>query len=138
MGFTGYNEVFKYEIAVCHDKFGREFNERRRQLGIPEIPANWQIDSKRDDLTSWHGKDSIGGHESKTIIFDKCRIDREDDEYYLTPRDGDSRHMEVIYQYAEGNVGDSTFFNYEVDNNISRISRSMADSIFAAEQIRRD
>jgi hypothetical protein len=138
LGFNGYNAVTKYKTAVCQDKFGREFNKRRRSLGIPEIPRSWIADSRGDWSTTWHGKDSVGGHESKIIFFDKCAIDREDDEYYLSPVDGTSRHMEIISQYAIGKGQDSIFFRYIIGDKDSVITSNMADSIFDAERIRKD
>jgi len=138
LGFIGHDAVDKYKTRVCHEQFGKEFNQRRRRLGFPQIPLSWQVDSRWDEGISWHGKDSIGGHESKLIVFDKCVIDREDDEYALKPGDEVSRSMEVISQYAKDKGQDSIFFHYIEGNYNTVISREKADSIFDAEGIKKD
>ena len=135
-GFYCYRENSIYQRNVCQDKFGREFNQRRLKLGIPEIPANWSIRHRGDGLVSWDGDTGKVGHQSTEIFLNaNCTLDLEDDIYKLDPVKGVSRDMSITTHYAKGKGNDSVFYYFEVGDNNRLISRQQADSIFAAEKI---
>ena len=124
LGFLSSPQISRYNRNVCQDKFGREFNARRQSKGIPQIPLNWKIQSRGSKWVDWRAKDSVIGHESKSIeIGSSCAIVSEDDEYNLKPLHGKSRDMSIYAKYARGKAKDSIFFRFgDVDStrNISR------------------
>lgn len=138
IGFWGYRDISKYQRNICQAKFGREFNTRRRSLGIPEIPADWYITSSGNKWVDWAAKDSVIGHESKDIEIDSnCSIIYEDDEYDFKRIHGKSRDISIHFRYARGKAKDSVFFWYNNGDTTRDISGQQADSIFAAEKIKK-
>ena len=134
-----YRDTKEYKLNVCQDKFGPEFNARRRSLGIPVIPEGWKVDSRNNHSAEWQSKDSVACHKNKTITVDStCTLIAEHDEYYLKPLHGKSRDVSVLTKYARGMVIDSMIFNYYGGDSTLVISRYAADSIFAAEKIKKD
>jgi hypothetical protein len=138
VGFYGYHDISKYKRNVCQDKFGREFNERRRRLGVPEIPVEWHVKFRGNYSVDWTGKDTTG-HVSKDIeINSSCVLDYEIDEYNLKAINGISRDMSIKTRYANGKGKDSIFYFYETGGDNHLISGRQADSIFAAEKFNKD
>jgi hypothetical protein len=139
IGYFGHSEITRYKSDICDDKFGREFNARRRKLGTPEIPADWNVDYKGRRSVDWKAKDTAG-HAVKYISIDSsCTIRSEEDFYNLKPIHGVSRDVSVFTRYAKGKGSDSISYFYEAGFNTNRqISRQQADSIFAAEKINKD
>jgi hypothetical protein len=73
-GLQCYRDITDYKENVCADKFGQEFNGRRRELHIPAIPKDWHFEYRYDRLVDWKGK-SITGHERKSIGIDSnCNL----------------------------------------------------------------
>ena len=139
LGFLSYHEISQYNRNVCQDKFGPQFNARRRSLGIPEIPADWRVEFRGSRSFTWQAKDSVIGHESKDIYIDStCAVESEHDEYDFKPLQGKSREMRISIKYARGKAKDSIFFSYDEGDASRNISRQQADSIFAAEKIKKD
>jgi len=138
LGYLVHLDVVKYKRNACQDKFGREFNERRRSLGIPEIPANWQVNYRSDRVVSWMGKNGINGHERKYIYVDSCIINSEWDRYHLKAIHSISRDMTITTTYAKGKGMDSIFYRYETGSDSRLITRKQADSIFDSEKIKKD
>jgi hypothetical protein len=138
VGFLYYRDITEYKRNACQDKFGREFNDRRRSIGIPEIPADWHVFLRSDWSFHWQGKRGAIGHESKSIYIDSSAIDSESDRYHLKPIDSISRDMSITTIYAKGKGMDSIFYHYKAGNDNRRITRKQADSIFAAEKIKKD
>ncbi|CAN5444870.1 hypothetical protein BH09BAC6_BH09BAC6_07900 [soil metagenome] len=140
LGYYFYRDVAKYNQSVCQDKFGWEFNERRRKLGVPEIPADWNIESRGNRSMDWKGKESATGHESKYISIDStCRIEMELDDYKLKTINGVSRDLSISTRYKNGKGSDSVFYSYyEAGDYKGLISRQQADSIFYADRINKD
>ena len=62
----------------------------------------------------------------------------ENDEYTLRPLHGKKRDMNVFAKYASGKAKDSVFFSYFNGDTTRTLSRQQADSIFAAEKIKKD
>lgn len=136
LSLWGHRDVEKYRKYACEAKFGPEFNQRRRKLGTPEIPVGWIKESYADD---WRAKDTIG-HVSKHIqINSDCVIEFEEDEYRLKPLHGIPRDVTIRTYYAKGKGQDSIFYHWAggIDTNRT-ITRHEADSIFAAEKIKKD
>ena len=139
MGPLTYKDISRYNNIVQLDKFGRVFNPTRRRLGVPEIPANWKIESRRDRSVSWVSTDTTIGHQSKEIYIDSVyNVDFEDDRYKLRPIDSVSRSISITSQYARGKAKDSIFYYFNPGDSTRLISRQQADSIFAAEKIKKD
>ena len=139
MGYLSYQEISDYKRNLCQDKFGREFNARRQSLGIPQIPENWHIKYSFAGSVTWQARNSVTGHESKEIAIDSdCSINREQDEYELKPLNGKARYIRIFYQYASGKTKDSVAAWFGDGDSTRDVSRRQADSIFAAEKIKRD
>jgi len=135
--FYSYREISKYERNACQDKFGRAFNTTRRSLGIPLIPDGWQIDSRGNHNVEWKAKDSIIGHYSKYIDIDStCSLIFENDDYNLKSINGKSRYVSVSNHVLEERR--SVSYSYYEGDSSRIISQRMADSIFAAEKIKKD
>ncbi|HZX59549.1 MAG TPA: hypothetical protein VFE54_12515 [Mucilaginibacter sp.] len=138
IGFWGYRDLEKYKSNICDDRFGREFNVRRRRLGVPEIPADWHVDRKERGHVTWKAKDSVG-HTDKSIWIDStCAIEFEIDGYKLKCIDSVSRDMSISTYFARGKASDSIIYRYGLGDSTRLISRQQADSIFAAEKIKKD
>jgi hypothetical protein len=138
LGYTGYNEITKYKKGVCQDKYGMEFNKKRRSLSAPEIPADWHIKRGYGSSVDWKGKEGVIGHESKTIFIRSCEVYLENDEYHLKSLDTISRNITVTTKYAVAYDKDSVTFYYNVGHDGREISRKQADSVFTAEKIKKD
>jgi hypothetical protein len=139
MSYWGYKDIVKYNDYLCTDKFGPEFNARRQSLGVPQIPADWHEDYTLNHSSRWEQKDSTTGHHDKHIYIDStCAIEFEDDQYYLKPINGKSCGMGVQTRYARGKAKDSIFFRYNNGDSSRDVTRQQADSIFAAEKIKKD
>ena len=137
LGFQFYRDITEYKRNACQDKFGQEFNARRRSLGIPEIPANWHVDDRWDRYVDWKGKNGVTGHADKAVGVDStCTLEFEQDDYDLKPLKDKRRDVTISTHYAKGN--DSIFFSYYDGDSSHVISRHKADSIFAVEKIRKD
>jgi len=138
--FYGYRGIAEYNRNICQDKFGLVFNKTRKTLGVPQIPADWHIETRGNRSVDWAARDSTLGHESKTIFIDSiCRIELERDEYNLKPLNGVTRYMSITtHYYARGKSADSIFYYYEEGDDNRLISKQRADSIFAKEKIKKD
>src|SRR6202012_3201856 len=138
-GYWGYHEISRYKSIICDDRFGRKFNARRHKLGTPEIPADWHVDYKGRGHVTWKAKDTVG-HAVKYIDIDSsCAILFETDFYNLKPIHGTARDVSVDTRYAKGKGSDSISYHYEAGFNTGRtITRQQADSILAAEKIKKD
>ena len=137
-GFNCYQDIKRYKLRTCQDKFGKEFNERRQRIGIPKIPADWHIES-RSFSVEWKGKDHVIGHALKVIGIDSiCAAASERDEYNIKPLINKARKISILFRYARGNDKDSISFDYTLGDSTYKISRQQADSIFSAEKINKD
>lgn len=138
MGFNGYNDIKTYKRNICQDKFGLEFNPRRRSLGIPEIPPDWHIDNRRGFSVEWKGRESVIGHQYKYISIDSCALDRESDYYNLKRTNDKSPHLTISWMYEKEKNTDSISYNYNDGDSTREVSRQFADSVFDAEKIKKD
>jgi hypothetical protein len=140
MAYWSYRDIQRHNTHICNAKFGLEFNVKRQKLGIPEIPANWYVEHNFAGSVSWQAKDSVIGHQSKDISIDSsCTLKYEEDKYYLKRLNGKKREVNVYFKYGSGKVKDSVFFwYYDGDATTRSITRNIADSIFAAEKIKKD
>ncbi|QEC78681.1 hypothetical protein [Mucilaginibacter ginsenosidivorax] len=136
----GYKDIAKYNNNVQLGKFGRVFNPTRRRLGVPEIPVDWYIKYKGNRFVEWQAKDTTIGHQSKYVSLEDAvwKIELEVDDYKLKPIDSVSRNISIRTIYAHGKAKDSIFYNFNPGDSSRLISRLQADSIFAAEKIRKD
>jgi len=136
--FLGYRDISEYKKSACQAKFGPEFNTRRHKLGAPEIPGDWLAYRKLTGSVDWKAKDNIG-HVDKYIDIDSsCKINYEEDEYRLKSFHGIPRYVTIRTYYAKGKASDSIFYSYDLPDSSRLISRQQADSIFAAEKIKKD
>jgi len=139
MVYMGYKDIFKYNNNVHLTKFGLVFNDTRRRLGVPEIPIDWNVKYKWNRFVEWQAKDTTIGHQSKEIYIDSVyNVDFEDDRYKLKSIDSVSRSISITSQYARGKAKDSIFYYFNPGDSSRLISRQQADSIFAAEKIKKD
>lgn len=135
----GYREISKYNMYVCQDQFGLVYNKVRQKLGVPQIPANWEIERDGDYLVTWRARDTTIGHQIKRISTDSaCRVLYEDDDYKLGYKNSDKGSMFIQTRYAQGKGIDSIFYYYAPGDSGRLISRQKADSIFAVKKINRD
>jgi len=135
----GWQFYDNYTKDVCMDKFGKEFNQRRRSLGMPVIPSDWQIDYfRRKNSTNWKKKDTIGHYYKTTGVDSACQITYEVDKYNFKPYRGVSRSMSSEYRFGNGRDRDTMVFYYEAGAGSRTITHQQADSIFAAEKIQKD
>ncbi|HWZ02762.1 MAG TPA: hypothetical protein VNX40_04070 [Mucilaginibacter sp.] len=142
-GFNGYNEIKAYKRNVCQAQFGPEFNAKRRSLGTPIIPANWQIKESSEGRMLWQPADSVAGHQRKYIHIDTgCGIEDEYDYYDFLNQHGYKRTIRIETQFGRGRQRDSIFYycyyNNDAGSHTDTLSRQQADSIFAAEKIKKD
>ncbi|WP_439696706.1 hypothetical protein ACFGVS_29630 [Mucilaginibacter sp. AW1-7] len=139
MIFMGYKDISKYNNNVHLNKFGLVFNDTRRRLGVPEIPIDWNVKYKWNRFVEWQAKDTTIGHQSKEIYIDSVyNVDFEDDRYKLKSIDSVSRSISITSRYARGKAKDSIFYNFNPGDSTRLISRQQADSVFAAEKIKKD
>ncbi|MGZ3890939.1 MAG: hypothetical protein ACXVI9_10600 [Mucilaginibacter sp.] len=139
VGFWGYRDLAKYKSNICDDRFGREFNARRRSLGVPEIPADWHVDYKGRGYVTWKAKDTTGHFRKYISVDSSCAIEYEEDEYNLKPVNAKLREISIDTRYKGGKRINSISYWYTPGIDTGRyISRQQADSIFAAEKIKKD
>jgi len=138
-GYFGYRDIMKYKNDACINKFGREFNKIRHSHGVPVIPTGWDESFMGTGSAEWKRKDGGIGHRQKYIRVDSaCTVSYEDDDYDLKPNKGVSRSVSITTRYAKRRGKDTTSFDYEVGDSTRTISRQQADSLFAAEKIKKD
>jgi len=135
LGMTAYREIKIYREGAWQEKFGKGFNPQRRRLGTPIIPAGWQCDISFGPTAYWTGKNSVLGHDSKTICGDSVRdLDFERDNYNLKPSHGVPREVSIVTIYGRGGAMDSIKYSYERGSNDKPITRQQADSIFTPKK----
>jgi hypothetical protein len=135
-----HRDIEKYKYNICQVKFGKAFNWRRLDMGTPVIPEDWHNKPSFDDSeANWNGKDSVIGHNGKTIAFTSdYGIDFERDNYNLASSRGLSRSISIMTTFAKGKGRDTISFDYSFGDSTKTITRQQADSIFAAEKIKKD
>ena len=122
----------------CQDKYGMSFNNRRKALGIPIIPASWHIKERNDKSIWWTGNENVIGHKRKTVMFSGCDIYGELDVYNLPVKNGKKRLIEIEYKYRDKNGKDSIIYTYQIEHSAKEISKNIADSLFSAENINKN
>jgi hypothetical protein len=140
LGYFGYDDTVKYNSEAHQERFGREYNARRHSLGIPELPVGWYVESRDKYSVRWKAKDTIGHISKRVTFYVNYAIEFEDDNYNLKPVKGVHRNLSVRTEYNYDNGRDSISYWYQVgsDNHYWDITRQQADSIFAAEKIKKD
>lgn len=134
-------DIFKeYQLKTCQNKFGPEFNSIRKKRGVPGIPDDWQISSGSIGADiNWVGSNSIGHFNKYTRVDSTCAIEFEQDEYRFKPVQGIQRGITIKTMFAKGRAKDTITYHWVGGIDINRtITRHEADSIFAAEKIRKD
>ncbi|MBB3054420.1 hypothetical protein [Mucilaginibacter gotjawali] len=133
------NEIHDYNETVCKAKFGKTFNQQRRNRGIAVIPQDWQITSSLGSEIDWKGKDQIIGHTDKSVYIDSaCEDAFERDNYELKPIRGISRWISIGRVVTKGKGADTDSYAFEFGANSRNITRQQADSILASEKITKD
>lgn len=89
-------------LLPVHSDYGKEFNEKREELGIPAMPDHWnQLTFISRQYSKWYGperKDTITGHYKKYIEFNYWHATLEED-YYQNTKTGDN--LVARYDYGE-------------------------------------
>ncbi|MFI5161476.1 MAG: hypothetical protein ACHQHN_09370 [Sphingobacteriales bacterium] len=100
---------------------------------------SWQVDYEFRHSVDWKAKDTIG-HVTKEIAVDSsCAILYENDEYKLKSINGKARSLSIDTRYKRRYSSDFISFWYSPGIDTSRyVTRQQADSIFAAEKIKKD
>jgi hypothetical protein len=133
-GLVGWDSVDQYKHNLILDNLGKDFNPRRRALGLPVIPAGWYIKNRDRHSTDWRGNDTTGHYWKMTMVDSTYTLDFEEDEYQLKAG-GD---IMIQARFSKGNKLDSISYSYEEGSNSRPITHQQADSIFAAEKIQKD
>jgi len=137
--FYSYKEYERYTNDKILFSYSKEFNHCRQKLGIPVIPASWQVKSKGYKDIEWQSKKSIIGHDEKLIVLTTdYKIEFETDDYKLKPQDTIERNLYVRYIYATGKHPDTLDYSYAVGDSVRSITRQVADSILNAARIQKD
>lgn len=138
-GYLGYLVINNYKRSTLQDRFGPAFNAKRGPLNIPAIPSGWQLKFRNKGNMKWQTKDSVIGHQSKYIGFDKdYGLYEEFDEYDFKPHKGFIRKMYINTHFSPELKVDSISFIFDEGDYDHHLSRQQADSIFAAEKIKKD
>lgn len=131
--------IIHFKNSICQNKFGPEFNARRRALKIPVIPSNWHIKQQDDHFTWWIGKELVIGHESKRVVNFGCEIDEEKDDYFFDIKQVQDRYLEITHKFTNSiRKQDSTTYSYQIGDRANLITKEEADSIFRAEKMNTD
>ena len=79
-------------LSACKDpqpKYGRDFNQERKKIGLPIIPDNWELMRATTDYSKWGDpehreklKARVSFHRSKVVIDRNGILTHEQDEYY--------------------------------------------------------
>ena len=134
-----FEPVKEYWVKRCQDKkYGLSYNDKRKSLGIPAIPAHWHVKEHNPDFIWWTGDENIIGHKRKSVAFSGCDIVEEYDVYTLPKQNWQGRWIQIEYNYATETKKDSVAYTYQTDHTSRHISRSTADSILNAEKINKD
>ncbi len=93
-------------------KFGREYNEERTKVGVPVIPADWELHTVRDGECAWVNPERtakrdarIPGHWSKYVNYRTGELLYETDIYfgredYVTEEGTFRERLRVTYYYT--------------------------------------
>jgi hypothetical protein len=140
VGLLVRRDYVKYKNNICREKFGLEFNEQRQRIGIPIIPKTWHSKGVYgDDMVDWSGDTAAIGHAGKTSVFTSgSKLNFERDDYNLEKINGKSISISILTQFPKGKGIDTISYSYYTADSTRTITRHQADSIFAAEKIRKD
>lgn len=127
-----------YFVRQCQNKYGLNYNIKRKELGIPIIPNYWNIKERDDESVWWTGDEDVIGHKRKSVIFSGCDISGELDIYNLPLKDGKRRLIEIEYKYGNKIHNDSVSYSYQIDHSATMVSKNLIDSILTAEKIKKD
>jgi len=123
MFYWGNKDVAKYKDNVCMDKFGKAFNEIRKNRGIPIIPAGWHERYSNHGRANWESEEHVIGHTEKYIdVDDGCVLNFEDDDYTLKPTRGIKQFLYIRTQYAKGKGSDTISYRYAVGDSSRTIT----------------
>lgn len=139
LGYLGYLDINNYKRDLLQDRFGLVFNAKRSVLGIPAIPSDWHLKFRNKGNMKWQTKDSVIGHQSKYIGFDNdYGLYEEYDEYDFKRHKGFLRKIYINTHFSPELNVDSVSFILDDGNYDHHLTRRQADSIFAAEKIKKD
>ena len=130
--WTTWNDIEKNNF-----KFGQDFNEIRKSLGIPTIEENWVTHENNEWRRHWghpgRGVNTIHPmHLSKTSNFDGDTLISEEDRFHYET--DDSLAFRVIYKYQFDNATwDYKFIKYRKEKYPPTVSWTLtlqqADSV---------
>ena len=101
-------------LSVCkrpEPKYGKEYNEERKKVGLPIIPDNWELSSVLTGESVWANPErvekknkNIPVHWRKRLNYRTGTLISETDTYYgkedFPDQDGTSReHLYITYNY---------------------------------------
>lgn len=133
IGFVAYSLVVKQ----CQNKYGVSYNNKRKELGIPLIPANWSIKERSEEYIGWSGNEKNVGHKRKSVTFSGCRIKGELDVFRLSNQNGEERLFEMKYYYPHEGQRGTVIYTYQIGSYGNSIPKMTADSLLNAENIQR-
>ena len=137
--FQSYKNYSKYEDGKILIHYSKDFNHRRKQLGVPIIPAWWHVFDKGTRDIEWRGNEHSIGHVDKLIIVDSNRmIEFESDDYTLKPIGKSERHIYVRYIYETRKHPDTLGFTYAIGDSSKNISKAVASDTLNANHIQKD
>lgn len=127
--------VHQYIVKRCQNQYGLNYNDKRKELGIPIIPNHWHIKERDDESVWWTGDEEVIGHKRKSVTFSGCDIYGELDVYNLPLKDGQQRLIQIEYRYGDKSQIDSVTYTYQIDHFATPVSKNIIDSILTAEKI---
>src|SRR5262245_13510714 len=141
--------------ARATPKYGKEYNEQRKQVGLPLIPDNWKLDSVLQGSSTWGNPERVEKmnnhipvHWSKGLDYRTGTLISETDTYYgnddYTHVDGTFREsLGITYYYqiddysSEKRVGWSATIVNEASEGVKKISLEEAEKILKDWKIER-
>ncbi|MCX2576370.1 hypothetical protein [Pedobacter sandarakinus] len=128
IGFVAYSFIVKQ----CQDKYGLSYNNKRKGLGIPLLPADWSVKERSENYIGWSGNEKNIGHKRKSVTFSGCSIEGELDVFRLRNENGKERLLEIQYSYQKKTESSNVTYTYQIGHYAKSISKITADSLLNA------
>lgn len=132
--FLYYPMAKNYYYKKCIiKKYGIDFNENRKTLGLYSIPMHWSIE-QLDSSIIWKNPQGKLGHRWKNISFKECNILNELDLFsleYDTVGERYSKTIVVEALFDKNSKVSTVIYNLQIGDKNGIISKNEADSILA-------
>ena len=105
---------------------GIEFNDKRKELGIPILDSKWVIDNDKSSqfITYWRNNDGRNGHVEKKLEYGITNIRYETDLYHSPKMDGLKAWSRFDY------LTNSSYYTVQVKNTNYNSSKESREYIF--------